>query len=96
MSVQEPGQIPASLGSRRLTLDPVAEHTLAITLREVESSIPAGFQVEWGTVDVDGDELWLGTGAGFGSGWATFRFRDKSYVISASDLVEQFLKAVKT
>jgi hypothetical protein len=84
----------ASKGGRRLTLDPIREIPIELTIREVESTIPAGFQQEWGTVNVDGDVLWLGTGAGLGSKYATIRFRGKGYVFEVNEIVEKFLDAL--
>ena len=85
----------ASLGGRQITLDPIREIPIELTIREVESTIPAGYQSEWGSVDVDGDDLFLGGGAGFGSKYGTITFRGKSYVFTANEIVEKFLDAVR-
>lgn len=70
-------------------------HKLAVDLYEYPyPTIFAGFQMDWGTVDIDGDELQLATGAGLGSSWATIKFRDAYYAISATQLVEAFLASV--
>lgn len=75
--------------------DLVAVHHLDVELREYGfPTIFAGFQMEWGRVDVDGDDLTLYSGAGLGSAWATVSFRGKHYAIDASQLVEQVLAAV--
>jgi len=75
--------------------DPIRTFTLPIKVLEVESAINAGFRAEWGSVDVDGDELLLCSGAGFGSAWATISFQGKTYMIGAHDLVAAFLDEVR-
>ena len=88
-------RVAASVGGRVLTLDPVRLLTLKLEVREVESAIPCGFQVEWATADVRGDELMVCVGAGFGSRWATIRYQDKSYAFSVEDVVSSFLEALE-
>jgi hypothetical protein len=95
IEVVEPGKLEAHLGTRKLTLDPINKYKLSIELREVETTIPAGFQMEWGTVDVDGSLLEVTSGAGLGSGWACLHFKGKHYVIAVSDIVEAFLNKIE-
>lgn len=84
----------ASVGGKQLTLDPIRLVPITLNIREVESAIPAGFQMQWGDVDVDGDKMELTAGAGMGNGWGTIRFRGKDYVWSITELAEAFLNAV--
>ena len=86
--------VQASSGGKRLTLDPIETHTIELEIHEVESTIPAGFQQLWGSVDVNGDELELTSGAGVGSQQGTIHFRDKSYVFNSEALVEAFLRKI--
>lgn len=74
--------------------DPLRTFTLPIEVHEIESSINCGFRAEWGRVDVDGEELVICSGAGFGSAWATISFRGKQYAIGAHEMVAAFLDAL--
>jgi len=86
-----------SLGGRKLrgVHDPLHTFQIPVAVREVESSIDAGFRAQWGEVDVDGDTLEICSGAGFGSAWATISFRGKDYAIGAHDIVASFLAALE-
>jgi hypothetical protein len=85
----------ASVGGRKLTLDPTRVHPITIEIREVESTIPCGFQAEFGTVDVDGDELSVCAGAGFGSQWITMQFKGKSYCFPITEVISAFLEQLE-
>ena len=84
----------ATVGGRRITLDPIQLLPITLNIREVESTLPAGFQSAWGEVEIDGDALKLTAGAGLGSQWGTITFRGKCYVWSISELARAFLEAV--
>ena len=87
--------VKASLGSRPLTLDPLATHKATVEWREVETTIPCGFQVQWGTAALDdGREVELCCGAGFGSNWMTAKVDGKSYCVSAEEIIEALLIAI--
>ena len=92
--VTAPEGVTAFSGGRRITLDPIKVHPITIEIREVESTIPCGFQTHWGSVDIDGDELEVFGGAGFGSQWTTIQFRGKSYCYPISEVVGAFLDAL--
>lgn len=89
-------KVTASSGGRRLTLDPIRELPITLTIREVESTIPAGFQMAWVTGDVNGDELEVSTGSGVGSKYGTIQYQGKRYVFDVNELVENFVAAVGT
>lgn len=75
--------------------DIVARYRLDLEVREYGfPPIFAGFQTEWGTVDIDGDALTIYSGAGMGSGWATIDYQGRRFAISAAQLVEAFLEAI--
>lgn len=90
----EPIRVTASVGGRRLTLDPLAEHTLPIQLREVESTIPCGFQIDWVSGEKGDEEYRVAVGAGMGSEWATIHYKGKEYCFSARSLLDAFFAAV--
>jgi hypothetical protein len=87
-------RVSASSGGRPLTLDPVSVVEVPLRIREVESTIPCGFQQDWGTVEVDGEKLEATSGAGWGNQWATISFKGKSYCFSISEIVGEFLSKV--
>ena len=75
--------------------DIIARYRLDLEVREYGfPPIFAGFQTEWGSVDIDGDTLTLYSGAGMGSGWATIDYKGRRFAISASQLVEAFLEVL--
>lgn len=88
-------KVDAAIGGRRITMDPIRVIDVPLEIREVESNIPAGFQIEWGTADIDGEELTLCSGAGMGSRWATIRYRGKSYAFTADQLITAFIEALR-
>lgn len=76
-----------------LTLDG-PELTLAVTVHEVETTIPCGYQVDWiSGEDDDGIEFRLGSGAGFGSFYATFQYGDRQFSLDGRDLIRAFVAA---
>lgn len=93
--VADPHQLPASSGGRRLTLDPIRVIPITLNIREVESTIPCGFQTPWGEVDIDGHLLEVFGGAGFGSGWATIQYKGKSYCFPITEIVQEFLAGLE-
>lgn len=75
--------------------DVVGRFTIPVEVVEYgTSTIFAGFQMAWGTVDIQGDQLELFSGAGLGSSYATIQFRGRDFVISAPSLIEAFLREV--
>lgn len=87
-------RVRAAVGGRELTLDPVRTIVVPLEVREVESTIPCGFQSEWGTGGVDGEKLMLTAGAGFGSRWGTIHYAGKSYAFDANQLINAFLNEI--
>jgi hypothetical protein len=78
-------------------MEPLREFVLRVPAREVESTIPAGFQSVWGDGTLpDGRKFQITVGAGFGSGWGTFRLDgdDRSFAFRAGDLVAAFAEAI--
>lgn len=88
-------RVTADVGGRPLTLDPIRVIPVELEVREVESTIPCGFQSVWGEGEVDGQEFTLAVGAGFGSRWATIHYHGKNYCFSANGLMEAFFKALE-
>lgn len=84
----------ASVNGRKLTLDPISRIPITIHVREVESTIPCGFQVNFGEVDVDGHLFEVTAGAGVGSEWLTFRYKGKQYCFPISEVVGKMLDAI--
>jgi hypothetical protein len=77
---------------RRITMDDfIRKGSQPIEIREVETSLPAGIQMNW--VEGDNGELHfsLNTGAGVGSRWMTFHYRDRDFAIEAQDIVRAFI-----
>lgn len=57
-----------AVGGRRITLDAVLEpHDVVLKARRVESSLSAGFRMDWLSGSADGVEVNLSCGAGCGS-----------------------------
>jgi hypothetical protein len=71
--------------------DPISVIEVPLKIREVETTIPCGFQAIWGTVDVNGEKLTATAGAGFGSGWATIEFRGKNYCFPILEVIKALL-----
>jgi hypothetical protein len=76
---------------RRITLEPLHRKALAIEVREVESTIPCGFQQHWGDGKYGKKKFDMGCGAGFGSRWMTFTVGEHNYCISADDIAKAVL-----
>lgn len=83
--------VEASLGGRRLTLDPIRVVTVPLEVREVESTIPCGFQSVWGEAGEGDRRIELTAGAGMGSRWGTIVFRGKTYCFDANQLINAFV-----
>lgn len=78
---------------RRITLDSGTLHKLTVNAREVESTIPAGFQQIWiEGEDAEGNEFMLTSGAGWGSVWATFVYKGREFVIDGRDLIRALIE----
>ena len=85
--------VVAAVGGRRLTLDPIRVIPTVLEVREVESTIPCGFQSMWGESDDPPTELT--SGAGMGSRWGTIRYKDRSFCFDATQLMVAFMEAEK-
>lgn len=84
----------ADLGGTPLTLDPIRVVPVRLEVREVESTIPCGFQQVWGDASWMGRPVEITSGAGLGSRWGTITYGDRSYAFDAQQLVEAFVAAV--
>jgi hypothetical protein len=82
---------PVTVGGRQITLDPIRNIPVTFNIREVESTIPCGFQGQWGEGEIDGERIELNTGGGFGSRWATIHYRGHDYCFKAEELLSAFL-----
>jgi hypothetical protein len=83
-------------GARRdLTLDPLKLIEIAVEVREVESTIPAGFQSEWFSgEDDDGNEFTVTAGAGWGSYWMTLHYKGRGFVVDGREILRALVGAV--
>lgn len=80
---------------RRITLDPIAEPIIVETeVREVESTIPAGFRIEWISGSHEGVDFDLSAGAGVGSKYLTIRVGDRYWVVDMELWFTEFLNRV--
>lgn len=81
-------RVEAAVGGRRLTLDPIREKTIEVSVREVETTIPCGFQVNHveGQTD-EGLDFEFNSGAGMGSRWMTFKYRGHYVAIDVESLI---------
>lgn len=86
-------RVEASLGDRRLTLDPLREIPIQLVIREVESTIPCGLGAEWASGSKGDVPIYATAGAGFGSEWATIHVGDKDYCFTITQIVEKLLEA---
>lgn len=83
------------MSKRKITLDPVREIETTIKIREVESTIAAGFKIEW----MSGSEPSVGeyamyAGAGVGSRWLTMHVGGKEYAIDMAEFFQNFIAEV--
>lgn len=78
--------IEGTSNGRLVTLDPIREKHLSIPVRQVESTLPCGFQQHWAHVDADGTECDIACGAGVGSKWMTVTIGDRRYCMSVEDI----------
>jgi hypothetical protein len=89
-------EVKAVSEGRRITLDPLATFPIEMELREVESTIPAGFQMEW----ISGEDTETGTkfemlaGAGVGSKYLTFSYGERAFVVDMKATLEKMIEAV--
>lgn len=86
--------IRASSNGRELTLDPIQKLTLAVPAKQVESSMPCGFRVEWASGEHKGEPFEVLCGAGVGSPWMIFKYKGKEYVAEVGDIVGSFFDAI--
>lgn len=80
---------------RKLTLDPIREIEMTVKIREVESTIAAGFKIEW----MSGEEPSIGeyalyAGAGVGSRWLTMHVAGKEYAVDMAEFFQRFIAEV--
>lgn len=88
-------RVRAAVGGRELTLDPLRTLPVVVEVREVESTIPCGFQSEWATGTApDGTPFGIYAGAGFGSRWGTVDYRGKNYAFDIEQFFTAFMAAV--
>jgi hypothetical protein len=85
----------ASSGGRIITLDPIKTFSVPIELREVESTAPCGFRVEWFTGEDSKIKFKLCVGAGVGSKWMTFRYGNRQFCVDMAQTLEHFVNTVK-
>ena len=81
-------------GRKKLTLDPIRVIEVPLRIREVASAIPCGFQAVWGEGTNDGEPIEATSGAGFGSKWATIRYKGKDYCFSIEEVIEAFVEKI--
>jgi len=88
--------VKASVGGRPLTLEPIRVIPVTIEVREVESTIPCGLQIEWvsGTTP-DDKPIELTAGAGMGSRWGTIHYGGRGYCFEVNQLLGAFVDAAK-
>lgn len=92
------GEIGCSAASngRRITLEPIRTLRADLPFREVESTLPCGFRVEWASGDDKGKRLFqLNVGAGCGSRWGTFDYKGKQYCFDVEDLARALMQAIE-
>ena len=95
-------RVQASHGGRRMTLDPIGigEFEIALPMREVETPIVAGFQVDWGEVETEQyGKISLTTGAGVGSRYGILTMdrggdTPRYFIFDADDLLNRIVDAV--
>lgn len=91
-------RVTAHSGSRRLSLDPLAEHDVVMHARKVESSIEAGFRVQWLSGESDDVKAELCAGAGFGSPYMTLSLdigdKHVEEVVDMRDVLPRWVDAV--
>lgn len=88
-------KVTAAIGGRPITLDPIRVIPVTVEVREVESTIPCGFQSIWGEGDTGGQEYSVTAGAGFGSRWGTIQWQGRSYCFDVMQLLNAFAAAEK-
>lgn len=97
-------RVAASSGGRQMTLDPVMDRQpLKVIPRRVESTIAAGFRVDWitGTGSQEGDEVDgfdLTCGAGVGGRYLILHVAMKDgtaieEIVDMTQMVEQWVRA---
>ena len=94
MSDEPPIRVTASIGGRRITMDPLRTFPLTHEIREVESLIPAGFRQMW--VEGEGPEgirLRVSSGAGW-SPWLTFEIGAREFAVDIRDVLSALVDRV--
>lgn len=86
----------ASSGGRQITLDPLRLLPITVDVREVESTIPCGFSMEWVTGTHDGKEFDISAGAGVGSRWLTISYGGRYFCMDIEDFLRAFLDSLET
>jgi hypothetical protein len=76
--------------------EPIRDVTVPLRVREVTTaqSILCGFQVPWGSGSYGDVPLEIGSGAGFGSRWATIRYGERRFAFSVDDLLLSLVAVV--
>jgi hypothetical protein len=92
-------RVRAAVGGRELTLAPIRVVAVTLEVREVESTIPCGFQSVWGDAEGVGPDgaqhaIRLTSGAGFGSRWGTIDCDGRRFCFSADQLINAFVSAL--
>jgi len=88
------GEITVSFShrGRKVTLDPLREKILQVYCKEVESTIPCGLRNMWVSGERNGEDFDLDVGAGCGSPWLTFRYKEREYCINVKDILDELFK----
>ena len=84
----------AESNGRRITLEPLQILTLAIPMREVESTLPCGFRQSWVSGDSGKKKFSLTSGAGCGSRWMTFDYAGRQFCVDIEDVVKQAIEVI--
>jgi hypothetical protein len=79
---------------RQIMLDPLRMLNLSVPARQVESILPCGLSMEWATGEHDGSQFGVTVGAGLGSPWLTFCWRDKEYCVNVEDIIKAFFAEI--
>lgn len=89
-------KVEAASGGRRITLDPIRTFSIPVEVREVESTIPCGFQSVWLTASDEGKDIGnITAGAGVGSKWGTIKVGDRCYCFDAGELLAAVIEQAK-
>lgn len=90
--------VAASIEGRAITLDPIRSYLAEIPFREVESTIPCGFQVGWIEGGDESTAIDVACGAGMGSEWLTMRVEREGearyFCVRAGDIVAALMAQI--